>query len=407
MRMCCATTVRRAERRSWRPHRQRRSPRPCRPASAPTATARSSRRRAACHPQPEARDHGVRHQKHDAHPDQVARVDEEAGPVRAGQVVVDPLALTMLRHPATMKAMPPTGPRHAPTGTPGRPQPIPRPPKRPTAPPRAGRPPVDAPRTSARGKRGQPRRFVPIEGTEYGSVNAARRTGPRAVPARPGRRARAAGGATSTAATAAPHRQEAENEAKDERRADIASAGQTRRWGVHDSVTVKFGPPSSCRSAAVTCQPLAKPSTSWDVPRSTAWEPGAAPGPGVATAFHPLLLLWPNTNSNGWVAPVTDAVSVSMCDAVWVTVGAAPGWVADSVGVPAAVGDAAGAAAARSRVERELVEVPSGARRWRAGARRVVADGRLTTCAPAESLIPWRRARTGPLAPRRRRAPMT
>ena len=42
------------------------------------------------------------------------------------------------------------------------------------------------------------------------------------------------------------------------------------------------------------------------------------------------------------MAPETSALCPSMCEAVWVTVGAGPGWVAASWGVPAAVGVTAG-----------------------------------------------------------------
>ena len=53
--------------------------------------------------------------------------------------------------------------------------------------------------------------------------------------------------------------------------------------------------------------------------------------------------------------------------------GAGPGWVAGSCGVPAAVGNGAGpAAAAGRRVEGELVDVPAGAGGRGAGTRRVV-----------------------------------
>ena len=51
------------------------------------------------------------------------------------------------------------------------------------------------------------------------------------------------------------------------------------------------------------------------------------------------MTLSPSTNSNGSVAPVTCAVCVSMWLEVSVTVGAEPGWVADSTGVPCAVGN--------------------------------------------------------------------
>ena len=91
--------------------------------------------------------------------------------------------------------------------------------------------------------------------------------------------------------------------------------------------TVKLDPPRACRSAAVTCQPLANPSTSCDCPSSTLWEPGGAPLAGVATALNPLLTLWPSTSSKGSEAPVTSAPWLSMCTEVAVTVGAAPGWV--------------------------------------------------------------------------------
>ena len=61
----------------------------------------------------------------------------------------------------------------------------------------------------------------------------------------------------------------------------------------------------------------------------------------MATALNPLLTLWPSTSSKGSVAPVTSAPWLSMCTEVAVTVGAAPGWVACSCGVPAVVGKAA------------------------------------------------------------------
>ena len=70
--------------------------------------------------------------------------------------------------------------------------------------------------------------------------------------------------------------------------ADSASAPQTSFCGVHVSVTVKSGPPSACRSAAVICQPLAKLSVSCEPPRSTACDPAGAPAAGGAVAFHPL-----------------------------------------------------------------------------------------------------------------------
>ncbi len=73
---------------------------------------------------------------------------------------------------------------------------------------------------------------------------------------------------------------------------------------------------------------------------------GVRPRPGsrpraARPPSSPLLTLCPSTNSNGWVAPVTFAVMVSMWLEVWVTVGAAPGWVADNTGVPCEVGNPA------------------------------------------------------------------
>ncbi len=124
------------------------------------------------------------------------------------------------------------------------------------------------------------------------------------------------------------------------------------RWGVQVTSTVKLEPPRACRSAAVTGQPLANPSTSCDCPSSTLWDPGGAPLAGVATARKPLFTLCPSTSSKGSVAPVTSPPWLSMCTEVDATVGAGPGWVACSCGVPAAVGDAAGPApppAAESR----------------------------------------------------------
>ena len=120
--------------------------------------------------------------------------------------------------------------------------------------------------------------------------------------------------------------------------AETASAAQISCWGVQVTCTVKLEPPRACRSAAVTCHPLANPSTSCDSPSSTLWEPGGAPRPGVATALNPLFTLWPSTSSKGSVAPVTSAPWLSMCTEVAVTVGAVPGWVACSCGVPAVVG---------------------------------------------------------------------
>ncbi len=120
--------------------------------------------------------------------------------------------------------------------------------------------------------------------------------------------------------------------------AETASAAQIFCCGVQVISTVKFEPPSACRSAAVTCHPLANPSTSCDCPSSTLWEPAGAPLAGVATALKPLFTLWPSTSSKGSVAPVTSAPWLSMCTEVAETVGAVPGWVACSCGVPAAVG---------------------------------------------------------------------
>ena len=122
---------------------------------------------------------------------------------------------------------------------------------------------------------------------------------------------------------------------------ETARAAQTTFCGVQVSSTVKVEPPSAWMSAAVTCQPLANPSTRCDPPRSTACAPGAAPGPGVATAFQPLFTLWPSTSSNGSVAPVTRAPWLSMWTDVACTVAAGPGWVASNWGVPDAVGKAA------------------------------------------------------------------
>ena len=171
--------------------------------------------------------------------------------------------------------------------------------------------------------------------------------------------------------------------------AETARAAQMARWGVHDSSTVKLEPPRAWRSAAVTCHPLAKPSTSCERPRSTAWDPGGAPGPGVATAFQPLLTLWPSTSSKGSVACVTSAPWLTMWTDVAATVAAGPGWVAGSSGVPALVGKALAPGpppAAESRASWSTfqpVHVVG-----------VLAQGGLwpgtvcTTCGPAFSAIP-------------------
>ena len=134
-----------------------------------------------------------------------------------------------------------------------------------------------------------------------GSARGSRRVLPamRARPARPGRAGGAAGG---RAADGGSVWQEGQEEARTNVAADSARAPHTSFCGVHVSVTVKPGPPSACRSAAVTCHPLAKPSVSCERPRSTACAPAPAPAAVCATAFHPLFTLCPSTNSKGWVA---------------------------------------------------------------------------------------------------------
>ena len=102
---------------------------------------------------------------------------------------------------------------------------------------------------------------------------------------------------------------------------------------------MKLEPPSACRSAARDLPAVGEPVDELRLSRGPPlWEPGGAPGPGVATACQPLFTLWPRTSSKGSVAPVTSAPWLSMCTDVAVTVGAGPGWVAGSCGVPAVVG---------------------------------------------------------------------
>ena len=160
--------------------------------------------------------------------------------------------------------------------------------------------------------------------------------------------------------------------------AETASATQTSRWGVHDNDDREVGPAQACRSAAVTGQPLAKPSTNCGVPRSTECAPAGAPGPGVATACQPLFRLWPEHELErlgraGHLGRRAVDVRRGLRD-----VGTGPrlgGRERRRPGGRRRRGRAH--AAAGGRVERELVEVPPGARRRRAGARRVVPDGRL------------------------------
>ena len=127
-----------------------------------------------------------------------------------------------------------------------------------------------APMTSARGKRTQPPRRSAALSRKTGRVSAggsnggccrSGASGPAGPRRRRGRRRRMArrqrtGRKPSTRQSriVAP---------------DTASAAQITRWGVQARCTVKSGPPSVLRSAAVMCHPLAKPSTSWGVPRST------------------------------------------------------------------------------------------------------------------------------------------
>ena len=200
-------------------------------------------------------------------------------------------------------------------------------------------PPQAAPMTSARGKRSQPRwrcalgAGAPGKARTAASKGTAGRSGG-SGPAGPRRRRGRWARTQRRARTGRKPRTRHSSSVA----AETASAAQIFSWGVQVICTVKLEPPRACRSAAVTCQPLANPSTSCDCPNSTLCEPGGAPLAGVATALQPLFTLWPSTSSKGWVAPVTSAPWLSMCTEVAVTVGAAPGWVACSCGVPAVVG---------------------------------------------------------------------
>src|SRR6185437_1902040 len=105
---------------------------------------------------------------------------------------------------------------------------------------------------------------------------------------------------------------------------EMPRAIHTFRCGVQVRVTVNPPPPpvvaavavpppepipSAAKSAWVTGQPLAKPSTNCGAPRSTSCAPAGAPADGWATACHPASLLCPRTSSNGDVTLDTVAVS--------------------------------------------------------------------------------------------------
>ena len=212
---------------------------------------------------------------------------------------------TTLMEPATMHAMPATltsdaGPGH---------QQATRPPPRRQAWPwwvtNRAAPPQAAPMSNARGKRSQPRWRCGFGAGAPGKVRTAAsngtagRSGGSGPPARVGARQVRPHPAPRPPGQEAEHQAEEQGRTRDgQRDPDLALRGPGDR-------TVKFEPPSACRSAAVTCQPLAKPSTSWGGPRSTACEPAGAPGPGWPPPASPRSRSGPGRVRRAASAPLT------------------------------------------------------------------------------------------------------
>ena len=165
--------------------------------------------------------------------------------------------------------------------------------------------------------------------------------------------------------------------------AETARASQTARWGAHVKVTVKLcrrSAPSAARSAVLTGQPLAKPSTSSAARgRPPAWRRAGPRAPGGPPPASRRCRLWPSTSSKGPVAPVTASLWSRPAGG-----GHHRGRPGLGGGQGGGAGRGPGPAAAGGRVQDELVDVPA-----RDGWPSAVS----TTWGPGPRVIPRRRPR--------------
>ena len=237
----------------------------------------------------------------------------------------------------------------------------------------------------------------------------ARRTGPTAAPARRGRPGRATGAAErARSQRRAPHRQEAQDEAQQQRRAPTRpEPAHTSCCGVQVTATVKLAPPSALQVGRGDVPAVGEPVDELGLPEVDR----------VRTRPAPRDRAWPRpaspcSRSGRGRARTAGSRPSPWRRAVDVRRGLrhgrrpAPGWVAGERRRP---GRGRGRPPAprrrrppsRGRAGRGSIPCTSSAR-WR-----TVGCGRSPSAprgCPPPARCPWRRARTAPPGPRRRRA---